>query len=234
MNNTRYRSKDHIAEGDLANNRSERTPVILCLDTSGSMEGDKINRLNQGIRSFYDYLRNDPIARLSVEVAIVTFDSEVKLFDDFSLVEHKTNPNLTAQDGTALGHGLEMALEVAQNRKEMYKANGIDYKQPNILLMTDGQPGDMDKVNEMMRKIHLLETTNKLMLYPVAIGDDADLSLLNRISSLFNPAYRIEQIQFEKFFKWFSKSIAITSKTSTNEVEQNKQELVTSWRSVLR
>jgi uncharacterized protein YegL len=92
----------------------------------------------------------------------------------------------------------------------------------------------MDKVDEMIRKIHLLETTNKLMLYPVAIGDDADLTLLNRISSLFNPAYKIEQIQFEKFFKWFSKSIAITSKASTNEVDQNKQELVSSWRSMLR
>ena len=35
---------------DLINNPTARVPVCLCLDTSGSMDGQPINELNEGVR----------------------------------------------------------------------------------------------------------------------------------------------------------------------------------------
>ena len=35
---------------DLVNNPTARVPVCLCLDISGSMDGDPIDELNKGVR----------------------------------------------------------------------------------------------------------------------------------------------------------------------------------------
>ena len=40
---------DLVRMEDLVNNPTARVPVCLCLDVSGSMSGEKISELNQGI-----------------------------------------------------------------------------------------------------------------------------------------------------------------------------------------
>lgn len=58
---------------DLIDNPTTRVPVVLCLDTSGSMMGDKISELNKGVKQFFEAVKNDDIAKYSVELCIVTF-----------------------------------------------------------------------------------------------------------------------------------------------------------------
>ena len=58
---------------DLVNNPTARVPVCLCLDTSGSMGGMPIDELNEGVRLFYEAIREDETALYSAEVSIVTF-----------------------------------------------------------------------------------------------------------------------------------------------------------------
>ena len=43
-------------------NRHRRTPCVLLVDTSGSMEGEKIRRLNAGFRAFRDDILRNPMA----------------------------------------------------------------------------------------------------------------------------------------------------------------------------
>ena len=50
---------------DLINNPTARVPVCLCLDTSGSMDGQPINELNEGVRLFYEAIREDETALYS-------------------------------------------------------------------------------------------------------------------------------------------------------------------------
>ena len=58
---------------DLVNNPTARVPVCLCLDTSGSMDGDPIRELRAGVKLFYDAIRDDEVALYSAEICIVTF-----------------------------------------------------------------------------------------------------------------------------------------------------------------
>ena len=53
-------------------NPAPRCPVILLLDTSGSMAGAPISELNQGVRQFLDETRNDEAAGMSVELEVIT------------------------------------------------------------------------------------------------------------------------------------------------------------------
>jgi hypothetical protein len=62
-----------FAAAEFAENPEPRCSCLLLLDTSGSMAGEPIAQLNQGIKVFNDEVRADRLASLRVEVAIVTF-----------------------------------------------------------------------------------------------------------------------------------------------------------------
>ena len=47
-----------------------------------SMEGEPILALNQGLRAFKEDICKDSLASRRVEVAVVTFDSEVRVVQD--------------------------------------------------------------------------------------------------------------------------------------------------------
>jgi uncharacterized protein YegL len=53
--------------------QNPRCPVVLLLDTSGSMRGTPIQELNAGVELFRDELLADALASKRVEVAIVGF-----------------------------------------------------------------------------------------------------------------------------------------------------------------
>ena len=61
-------SNDLLRLEDLVNNPTARVPVCLCLDTSGSMQGDPIRELNGGVRFFYDAIRDDETALYAAEI----------------------------------------------------------------------------------------------------------------------------------------------------------------------
>lgn len=44
------KSIETLREEDLADNPEKRLAVCLCLDCSGSMQGEPIDKLNEGIR----------------------------------------------------------------------------------------------------------------------------------------------------------------------------------------
>ena len=57
-------NNDLLRIEDLVNNPTARVPVCLCLDVSGSMDGEPIRELNDGVRMFYDAIREDETAQL--------------------------------------------------------------------------------------------------------------------------------------------------------------------------
>ena len=66
---------------EFADNPEPRCPVVLVLDTSGSMNGTPILELNEGLRAFGTALKADRLASLRVEVAVVVFGGKVRTLD---------------------------------------------------------------------------------------------------------------------------------------------------------
>ena len=110
---------DLVRLQDLVNNPTPRVPVCLCLDTSGSMNqiigGDveatgeqfyedgkmwdivtggitAIEELTEGVKAFYDELRNDEVAQYSAEICIQILDLMFHLEGrDKPIATHLTN-----------------------------------------------------------------------------------------------------------------------------------------------
>jgi uncharacterized protein YegL len=57
---------------------SRRLPVYILIDTSGSMRGEPIQSVNNGLQNMLSTLKQDPFALESVWISIITFDIEAK------------------------------------------------------------------------------------------------------------------------------------------------------------
>ena len=214
MSTSSYEEDYFSNSEDFVNNPSPRVPVCLCLDTSGSMQGKPIEELNEGIKTFYYAIKNDEIAVLAAEIAIVTFGFDgIKKVEDFSTIENKVPPVLKARGYTPMGEGVNLALDLLENRKVQYKNAGIDYYQPWLVLMTDGRPtGDENELMRAIKRTNSLIKDKKLTIFPIAIGADADMKVLKDFSPKRQPLM-LKGLNFKDFFVWLSKSVSTTSQS---------------------
>lgn len=215
---------------DLVNNPTARVPVCLCLDTSGSMGGVPIDELNEGVRLFYEAIREDETALYSAEVSIVTFGGNAKCIVDFASLEVQPNaPTLTADGMTPMGEAVNMGLDLLEQRKDEYKDRGVDYYQPWLVLMTDGAPnGDSAELSRAINRTVDLVNQKKLTVFPIGIGSDADMDVLAQFSPK-RPPLKLQGLKFREFFAWLSKSVSKTSQSTPGESVKLDLEEIKGW-----
>lgn len=229
-----YLSKDE----DLVNNPATRVPISLCLDLSGSMytveggdykqtgrtekidgkvynivEGGttRLDELQKGINMFFSAIKDDEMAVDAAEIAIVGFNDDAEKFLDFNHIEKQVVPTLEAHGETSLGKGVNLALKLLDERKQLYKDNGIQYWQPWLVIMTDGDnTGSSEELNTAINKINQLVNAGKLVVFAIAIGKEANTETLAKLSPKRRPLH-LKGLKFGEFFTWLSKSVSRTS-----------------------
>ena len=120
-------------------------PFCICLDLSGSMSMHS-NAINRFIRSFREAIKRRSVPTMRFEVYTITFGNGYKgepiEFHDFESVTDFQYKSLEANERTTLGRAVNMAIETLEDRKEYHKSNGHDYKQPVLLIVSDGHDND--------------------------------------------------------------------------------------------
>lgn len=112
--------------GDLIENPSPRCPCLLVVDTSGSMYGEPIEQLNQGVQQFIQALQEDEIASYSVEVGILAAGGHVEEIIPFTTAEQLDyTSTFTAQGSTPLGSAVEQGLKMLEDRKREYQKTAL-------------------------------------------------------------------------------------------------------------
>ncbi|WP_414544054.1 vWA domain-containing protein [Nostoc sp. CCY0012] len=189
---------------EFAENPENRCPVVLLLDTSGSMLGQPIQELNRGLAAFKEDVLKDAQASLSVEVAIVTFGGVVQPMQDFVSIEQFIPPKLVADGLTPMGEAIECALDLLENRKQTYKDNGILYYRPWVFLITDGAPTDYWE--SAAQRVKDAEENRRLSFFTVAV-QGADMNKLRQIAPPQRPPMMLTGLDFRGLFVWLSTSM---------------------------
>ena len=224
MNNRRY---DNVSLDTM--NPAPRCPVVLLLDTSGSMWGNAINELNAGLKQFIQETANDEAASMSVELEVITFDNEANVVMPFTpIADVEQNPSpLTAAGMTAMGAGLDLAYNDLQERRRLYRDNGISSYKPWVVLMTDGGPND--EWQESARKMRELGEKGKIQYIGLEIGDSVDHYTMQSILPANPEPVKLQGLRFKQFFKWLTDSLHSVSVSTVSEEDNICFGNINSW-----
>lgn len=196
---------------EFADNPEPRCPCLLLLDTSESMEGEKIRELNAGLVDFALQLRADAMASKRVEVAVVTF-GPVRVAQSFVTADSFFAPELRAAGNTPMGEAILRAAELIAERKRSYRINGIGYYRPWIFMISDGAP--TDDTRRASDVVKLGEKNKSFMFYSVGVAG-ADMNALAQIS--VRQPLRLKGISFGKLFVWLSHSLSSVSRSQVSD-----------------
>jgi uncharacterized protein YegL len=184
-----------------------RLPVYLLIDVSGSMTGEPIESVKNGLQMLLSALRKEPQALETAYLSLITFSDKAKQVVPLTELASFQIPSISAGGGTALGSALSEVAKVAN--KEVNKGSASekgDWK-PLVFLMTDGVPTDsVDKGLQEFKE-------NKWgIVVACAAGHGADTSLLQRITENVVILDTCDSSSIKAFFMWVSSSVSVSSK----------------------
>ena len=179
-----------------------RLPVYLLLDTSGSMFGEPIEAVKNGLQNLISALNQDPYALETAYLSIITFDSSVKQVVPLTELTQIQVPNISASGGTSLGGALKLLaervdVEVTKTTREVKG----DWK-PIAFIMTDGEP--TDNLNEGLNKLNRSKFAN---IIACAVGHNANTDTLRRITESVVQLDTADQQTIKAFFQWVTASV---------------------------
>ena len=227
-NNEKEKPMNRYEDLDVSN-PCPRCPVILLLDTSGSMSGAPVDELNRGLSQFIQETTADEAASRSVELEVITFDdsAEVALpFTAINDVDPEFDP-LEADGMTSMGAALRLAAQHLHERRKLYRNAGISSYRPWVILMTDGGPND--DWEQSATEMRTLGEQGNIQYLGIAIGDNADLNILNNILPSQPGPIRLQGLRFRQFFRWLTDSLKSVSASAVSQQDDVQFHDITDW-----
>jgi uncharacterized protein YegL len=183
-----------------------RLPVYLLLDTSGSMSGEPIEAVKNGVQVMISSLRQNPQAIETAFISVITFDSSAKQIIPLTDLASFQMVDIKATGVTALGDALKLVAnkidtEVARTTTEQKG----DWK-PLVFIMTDGIPTDnwQNGLNEFKKR-------KTAFTVACAAGSGADTNILKQITDNVVSLDTADSASIGKFFQWVTASIGVSS-----------------------
>lgn len=191
---------------------SRRLLTYLCIDTSGSMRGEPIEAVNNGLAALMATLRQNPYALESVHLSVLTFDSEIKEVLPLTPLEQVVMPTIVCPESgaTFLGAALDaIAVAVVRDRRVSTADQKGDWR-PILIVLTDGKPTDLQDFRDAVPKIKALSFGN---IVACAAGPKADVGYLKQLTDTVVSLDTMDSASFNQFFKWVTHSIVGSSTT---------------------
>lgn len=183
-----------------------RLPVYILADTSGSMAGDSIEGVNQGMRLLYTELLGDPQASETAYISVIEFSTDAQQVIPLTVIQDFSPPTFHAGGVTNLGAALDVLINsmTQELRKNTSDIKG-DWK-PLVFILSDGAPTD----SEWPAKIEELKRNHSFNLVALAYGAGSDAGPLKQLTpNVLRASEGPNQIR--EFFKFVSSSIKATT-----------------------
>ncbi len=183
---------------------ARRLPVYLLLDVSGSMAGEPISAVHEGVNILYNELMENPYAIETVWLSVITFAYDAQRTPLTEITEFKP-PELIAKGPTALGAALRelgraLDSDIIANSPERKG----DYK-PLAFLLTDGAPTDEWRGAAQALKARTKARLGKFIA--LACGPQADLAVLQELADHTLVMRDLRSDMLHEYFLWVSASV---------------------------
>lgn len=192
-----------------------RLPVYLVLDVSGSMNGEPIEAVRNGMQILASTLRTDPYALETAFLSVIVFDGTARQAVPLTELMSFQPPTIDAGSTTALGAALTLTKDCIEREVEKTTAESKGDWKPLVFIMTDGMPTDDWKVG--LAEFRKAKTG---MVIACAAGPNADTNLLKQITDTVVALDTADSSTIGAFFRWVSASIS----TSSKKVDLNKSQ----------
>lgn len=193
-----------------------RLPVYLLLDTSGSMYGEPIEAVKNGVQVLVSTLRQDPYALETAYLSVITFDSSAKQVAPLTELSTFQMPNIEANGCTALGEALTLLANKVDSEVTKTTAEVKGDWKPLVFIMTDGEPTD-----DLNKGLTEFKKRKFGMVVACAAGQGANTNTLKQITESVVQLDTADSATIKSFFKWVSASVSAGSM----KVEETCQEV---------
>jgi uncharacterized protein YegL len=193
-------------------NPDPRVACVVLADVSSSMNGEPIAALERGFAAFVHYLHTETLASKRVEVAVVAFGTVATVLVPMQEARGLQPVQFTASGTTNMAAGIHLALDILEDRKYAYKAAGLQYYRPWILLLTDGKP-NLDGFDAAVARLNAAEMARGVTVFAVGAGPRVDYGQLGRLSVQRSPA-PLDGLKYEELFEWLSASLSNVSNST--------------------
>ncbi len=183
-----------------------KLPVYLLLDCSGSMHGEPIEAVRNGLQTLVAALRQDPHALESAYLSVISFSETAQQIVPLTELAQFQIPSIEARGTTALGAALSLLVERVASEVAVTSADTKGDWKPIVFLMTDGEATD-----DLSAGINALTKAKLGTFVACAAGQNAKTADLSRITENVVKLDTADSNTIKAFFKWVSASIATTS-----------------------
>lgn len=189
-------------------------PVLLLVDTSGSMRADgKIDAVNAGLREMIETLQHEDDGLGAIQISAITIGGEeAQELLPFQKVSEAHLEPFDAGGRTPLGHAFALATQLLEDHDRIPSRA---YR-PTVALISDGLPTD-DWEKPL---VEFLESprASKAMRFALAIGGDCDPDMLRRFTGP-DGLYRADQASHIRSFLNFV-TMSVADRASSDNPEQ--------------
>lgn len=214
----RFDGTDNLELGTLNNTRMA---ILFALDKSGSMGCmnsvgmTAMDLLLTSINRFKDDICMDEKAAEAVDVAVVAFDSEARVVQPFGSIKNMNYVSMEAFGGTNLAAGLTLSADMIQEQTKMYEELYPETKKPWLVLITDGNGGDITGVAQRITE-RIKAQKLKIFILAVEGYNEHTVELLTEgyKGTKVRPVFKITEkngFDFNKIFNFLEVSTKVAS-----------------------
>ena len=202
---------------------AKKLPVILLLDVSGSMRGEKIERLYDATIDMIETFAAAQAREQEIDVAIITFGEKLELHTSYTPVKDLRARGINkfnASGQTPMGTAVRMAKDMIDDKN----VTTGRIARPAVVLVSDGEP--TDSWEESFKSFINDGRSAKCQRYAVAIGKDARRNVLEKFTLDANAVFYAEDAKdILEQFKIISITVTTPAKQpSTADDEKKEQE----------
>ena len=184
-----------------------RLPVYLLLDTSGSMSGEPIEAVKNGVQIMISSLRQNPQAIETAFLSVITFDSTAQQIIPLTDLASFQMVDIKATGVTALGEALKLVAHKIDTEVQKTTTEQKGDWKPLVFIMTDGIPTD-----DWQSGLNEFKKSKVAFTVACAAGSGADANILKQITDNVVSLDTADSASIGKFFQWVTASIGVSAR----------------------